>query len=89
MSRVVVFFKDGPGPLFFNDFSGNASWFSGLVENGLWEASYGRGVLKAMDSNDRTRNEVRCEVKAIVKVPNFVVGNYNEVIAWAERQIRT
>lgn len=84
MSRAVVLFTDGSEPLFFNDFSGNALKFTGLVENGLWEAVFANGVLEAKDSRGRVYNKTPCTVANIVYIPRHVIGDYNEIIAWAE-----
>lgn len=86
--KVVVFFSDGDCPLCVSDFGGDASNFTGFVENGLWNASFNDGVLRSKDHNGRERSRSICTVTRIVEVPDSMAGcDYNEVIVRAAAAI--
>ena len=86
--RVVVFYGDDLSPLYLL----GAKWVdgrvvSGAVENGAWDFYVKGDEIQAKQGN-RIYNRWPYNVKHTVEVPADVRGDYNEVIEWAQEQLK-
>lgn len=87
-SRVVVFCGDSLSPLYLH----GAKWVdgkvvSGDVENGAWHFLVDGNEIQAKDGRFIV-NRWHYNVKHTVEIPPDVRGNYNEVIEWAQEQLK-
>lgn len=93
--KVVLFIGDSP--LYLRDVKrdGEGNIKSGFVENGLWHLCIKDGVMYCSDEygNVVTERDISGEVLKEVVIPEgmkfkAVWNEYNEVIFWAEEQLR-
>lgn len=87
-SRVVVFLGDSLSPLYLL----GAKWVdgkvvSGGVENGAWDFRVVGDEIQAKDGRVIV-NRWPYNVKHTVEVPSNVKGHYNEVIEWAQGELK-
>lgn len=86
---MIVLLRDGRAEFLLSDVKHfpDGSVKSGYVENGAWNYEVKNGDELAKAGN-RIVNRWPAREYVVVDVPKSVKGDYNEIMWWAEEQIK-